>query len=129
MNIARIETTLVTEIKNSDFNNHPPSSISQITLISEPIDDIHVVTKSYVDSLSEMDKIERHVSLVYDDQKNESDNNNLTNLDSILVNRNPSADKELVNRSYVDDPLGDGTFVRFNQKLGNSQGDYPRLSL
>ena len=45
--------------------------------------------------------------------------NNLTNLDSIKVNRNPNSDNELVNKKYLDDELDKSTIVRFNQTLEN----------
>ena len=40
-------------------------------------------------------------------------------MDSITVNRNPNADKELANKNYIDDSIGDGRIVRFNQTLQN----------
>ena len=43
----------------------------------------------------------------------------MTNTDSITVYRNPSADNELSNKKYVDDSIGEGTIVRFNQTLQN----------
>ena len=56
---------------------------------------------------------------MFNDQDNEFDNNKLTNLDNITVNRNPSSDNELSSKKYVDDSIGEGTIVRFNQTLEN----------
>ena len=56
---------------------------------------------------------------MFNDQDNEFDNNNLTNLDSAVVNRNPNLNNELSNKKYVDDSIGEGTIVRFNQTLQN----------
>ena len=53
------------------------------------------------------------------DQDNEFDNNKLTNLDSITVNRDPNLDNELSNKKYVDGQLDKKTIVRFNQTLEN----------
>ena len=41
------------------------------------------------------------------------------NIDSITVNREPSSDKELANKKYIDDELDKNTIVRFNQTLSN----------
>ena len=56
---------------------------------------------------------------MFNDQDNEFDNNRLTNLDSITNNRDPSSDNELANKKYIDDSIGEGTIVRFNQTLQN----------
>ena len=52
-------------------------------------------------------------------QDNEFDNNKLTNLDSITVNRGPNLDNELSNKKYDDDSIAEGTLLRFNQTLEN----------
>ena len=38
---------------------------------------------------------------------------------SITVNRDPGSDNELANKKYVDDSIGEGTIVRFNQTRQN----------
>ena len=48
--------------KKNDFNNHFSSNKSQVTINSEPIDDNHAVTKSYVDSSSENDRNKKDLS-------------------------------------------------------------------
>ena len=62
---------------------------------------------------------------MFNEQDNEFDNNKLTNLDSVTVNRNPNQYNELTNKKYVDDSIGEGTLVRFNQILQN----YLRVSV
>ena len=69
-------------------------------------------TKSYVDSLHESSRNRRDLSSVFDDQDIEFDNNKLTTLDSLTVNRNPRSDNELANKKYVDDSIGDGNVLR-----------------
>ena len=76
-------------------------------------------TKSYVDRLHEINRSRRDLLSVFDDQDNEFDNNKVTNLESITVNRNPNLDNELANEKYIDDSIGEGTIVRFNQTLQN----------
>ena len=56
---------------------------------------------------------------MFNDQDNEFDKNKLTNLDSITVNRDPNLDNELSNKKYVDNSIGEGTLLRFNQTLEN----------
>ena len=74
---------------------------------------------SYVNDLHEINKNRRELSSVFNDQDNEVDNNKLTNLDSNVVNRDPSSDNELANKIYIDDSIGECTIVKFNQTLEN----------
>ena len=58
------------------------------------------------------------MSTVFKDQDNDFDNNKLTNLDSINVDRIPTIDNELTNKKkYVDDSINENTIVRLNQTL------------
>ena len=54
--------------------------------------------------------------MVKNNQDNDLNDENLTNLDSITVNRNPSLDNELA-KKYVDDSLGSHNILRFIQTL------------
>ena len=87
--------------------------------ITSPRTIIELPTRSYVDSLHEINRDRRDLSSVFNDQDNEFDNNKLTNLDSITVNRDPNLDNELSNKKYVDNSIGEGTLLRFNQTLEN----------
>ena len=80
---------------------------------------IELPTKNFVDSLHEINRNRRDLSSVFNDQDNEFDNNILTKLDSVTVKRNPNLDNEVANKKYVDDSIGEGTIVRFNQTLEN----------
>ena len=66
--------------------------------------------------------------MVKNNQDNDLNDNKLTNVDSITVNRNPTSDNELLNKKYIDDELDKNTIVRFNQTLQNylkvSVGDH-----
>ena len=57
--------------------------------------------------------------MLKNNQINNLNDNNLINLDSITVKRNPFLDNELANKNYIDDELDKNTKVRFNQKLEN----------
>ena len=59
------------------------------------------------------------VDLVKNNQHNDFNDNNLKNIGSITVNRNPTLDSEVANKNYVDDELDKNTMVRFNQTLEN----------
>ena len=64
----------------------------------------------------EIDKIS-HQNLTIN--SNEFDNSKPTNLDSVTVNRDLSSDNEPSNKKHVDDSIGEGTIVRFNQTIEN----------
>ena len=53
------------------------------------------------------------------DQDNAFDDNKLTNLDSVSVNRKSSSDNESANKKYVDESLGIGNILKFDQTLEN----------
>ena len=57
--------------------------------------------------------------MLKNNQDNDLNDNKLTNLKSITINRNPSFDNELANKKYVDGELGKNTTVRFEQTLQN----------
>ena len=59
------------------------------------------------------------MSTAFIDQDNEFDRNKLTNLVNNTVVRNPTTDSELSNKIYVDDSIGEGSFLSFNQSLQN----------
>ena len=52
-------------------------------------------------------------------EDNDPNDNKLTNLDSITVNRNPASDNEVANKNYIDDELDKNTILRFNHRLQN----------
>ena len=74
---------------------------------------------SYIDNLDEINSNRRELSSVFNDQDNEFEHNELTNLDSITVNRDPTSDNELVNKKLVDESIDNGNMLRFNQTLQN----------
>ena len=87
--------------------------------LTSPKTIIEIPTKSNVDSLHESSRNGRHLSSVFNDQGNEVDNNILTNLDSVTVNRDPSLDNELSTKKHIDIELDKNTIVRFSQTLQN----------
>ena len=59
------------------------------------------------------------VIFLKNNQDNDFNNNKLTNLYFVTVNRDPSSDNEVSNIKYVDDSIAAGTLLRFNQTLSN----------
>ena len=57
--------------------------------------------------------------MVKNNQDNDFNDNILTNIDSITINRNPTSSNELANKKYIDGSIGEDTIVRFNQTLQN----------
>ena len=61
----------------------------------------------YVNGLHESSRNRRDLSSVFNDQDNEFDNNILTNLDSVTINRVPNQDNEQSSKKYLDDSIGE----------------------
>ena len=123
------QSTLVRNNQDNDFSNYNLTNINIITLNKQAKTDDEVITKAYVDQFhQENERSRRDVGLdfyneskdlVRKNQDNDLNDNNLTNLDSVQVNRNPTLDHELSNKKYIDDSIGEGTLLRFNQTLQN----------
>ena len=123
------EVSLVRNNQDNDFNNNNLTNINSITLNTQAENDNQVITKSYVDQFHQANERNRRdlglgfynedIDLVKNNQDNDFNDNKLTNLDSIQVNRNPTLDNEVSNKKYIDDELDKNTIVRFNQTLSN----------
>ena len=123
------QSSLVRNNQDHDFNNNNLTNINSITLNEPAENDNEVITKAYVDQFHQENERSRRDlgkdfydesnDLVKNNQNNNLNNNKLTNLDSITVNRNPKLDNEVTSKKYVDDSKGEGTIVRFNQTLTN----------
>ena len=72
---------------------------------------IELPNKSAVDSLHESSKNRPDLSSVVNDQDNEVGNKKLTNLDFVVVNRNPTSDNEVTNENYVEDSIEEVTVL------------------
>ena len=92
-----------------------PYDLTPILYVQNALSDVI----SYADILHEINRNRRDLTSVFNDQDNKFDDNKLTKLDSVTVNRNPSADDELSNKNNVDDSIRKGTILRFNQTLTN----------
>ena len=86
---------------------------------------IEFPAKPYVDSLHQSSRNRRDLSSVFNDQDKELDNNKLTKLDGVTVNRDPISDNDLSTKKYIDNNLEKITILGFNQTLQN----YLKLSV
>ena len=91
--------------------------------------DNEVITKAYVDQFHrEKERSRRDLGIDFYNESSDLVNNNqdnafndkkLTNIDSVVVNTEPTSDNEIANKKYVDDSLGGGNILRYNQTLKN----------
>ena len=96
------ESSLARNNKDNDFINHNLSKINSITLNKQAENDNEVITKAYVDQFHQEKKQSRRdlglnfydesSDLVKNKQNNDLNDNKITNLDSITVNRNLTSD-------------------------------------
>ena len=102
------EISLVRINQDKDFNNGNLTKISIITLNNQAVNGSQVITKAYVDQFHQEYKRSRRdlgldfygqsSDLVTNNQDNNSNDNKLTNSDSVFVSRNPSSDNELAKK-------------------------------
>ena len=123
------ESSLVRNNRDNGFGNYNLTNINSNTLNKQAENDNEVFTKAYVDQFHQENKRSRRdlridfynesSDLVKNNQDNDLNDNKLTNLDSIKVNRNPILQNELASKAYTDDELDKNTILRFNQTLEN----------
>ena len=83
--------------------------------------------KAYVDQFHQenersrrdvgLDSYNESNDLVKNNQDNDFNDNKLTNINSITINNNPADNDHVSNKKYVDDLIGEGTLLRFNQTV------------
>ena len=105
------ETSLLRNNKNNDFANYNLTNINTITLNKQAENDNEVITKAYVDQFHQENERSRRDlgfdfnnesnDLVKNNQDNDLDDNKLTNIDSITVNRNPASDLNLQTKNML----------------------------
>ena len=123
------EISIVRNNRDNDFGNYNLTNINSITLNKQAENDNEVITKAYVDQFHEENERSRRdlgidfynesSELVKNNHDNDLNDNKLTNIDSITINRNPILDNEVSNKKYIDDELDKNTIVRFNLTLQN----------
>ena len=129
------EISLVRNNQDNDFNNNKLTNLNSIILNKQAENDNEVITKAYVDQFhQENERSRRDLGIDFHDESNDlvktnydndPNDNKLTNIDSITINRNPTSDHEVTNKKYIVDELDKNAFLRFNQTLQN----YPKVSV
>ena len=104
------EPSLVRNNKDNDFGNYNLTNLKSITLNKQAENDNEVITKSYVDQFHQENERSRRDldidfynesgDLVKNNQDNDLNDEKLTNLDSITINRNPTSHNE-VSKKYI----------------------------
>ena len=97
--------------QDKNFNNNKLTNINSFTLDKRTENDNEVLTKAYVDQFhQENERSRRDPGLIFYDESsdlvkinrdNDINDKKLTNLDSITVNRNPTADDELAKKNIL----------------------------
>ena len=121
------EESLVRNNQYDNYNINNLTKINSITLNKQAEKDNEVITMAYVDQFHNDDErirrdlglsnFNEEVDLVKNNQDNGFNDNELTNVDSTTVNRNPTSDDEVSIKKYNDDELDKNTILRFNQTL------------
>ena len=121
------EISLVRTNKDNDFGIYNLNNINSFTSSTQAVNDNQVITKAYLDQFHQENERSRRDlgidfhdesnDLVENNQDNDPNDNKLTNLDSITVNKNPSLDNEVSSKKYIDDEFDKNTILRFNQSL------------
>ena len=123
------ETSLLGLDPNEKLDLDNQDSIILNSTLTSPKKIIEIPIKAFIDSLHEekersrkdlgVDFHDESSDLLKYNQDNDLNDNKLTNLESLVVNREPSSDNELANKKYIDDQLDKNTIVTFNQTLQN----------
>ena len=123
------QSSLVRNNQDNDFNNKNLTNINSITLNNQAVNDNQVITKAYVDQFHQenersrrdlgLDFYNESSDLVKNNQDNDFNDNKLTNINSIIINNNPTDDNHVCNKKYIDEEIDKNTIVRFNQTLTN----------
>ena len=112
---------------NETLDSDNQDSILLNSTLTSPMKIIEIPTKACIDDLHDenersrrdlgIDFYDESSDVVNKNQDNDLNDNKLTNLDSITINRNPSTHNEVSNKKYIDDELDKNTTLRFNQTL------------
>ena len=129
------QSSLVRNNQDNDFDNNNLTNVNSITLNTQAVNDNQVITKAYVDQFHDDNERNRRdvglsfyneeVDLVKNNQDKDFNDNKLTNINSITINKSPTDNDHVSNKKHVDDQLDKNTIVRFSQTLDN----YPKVSV
>ena len=92
---------------------------THITFNFEPIDDKLPTTIAYAYSLSESNRKRRDLSVMFNNQDNDFENDSLTYLESIRFKTKPLLDEQVSTKIHVLVELHKNTVLKFNQTKRN----------
>ena len=123
------QSSLVRKNQDNDFGNYNLTNINSITSNTQAVNDNQVITKAYVDHFHQENERSRRdldidfynesSDIVKNNQDNAFNDNKLTNINSIILNNNPTDNNHVSNKKYVDDEVDKNTILKFNQTLEN----------
>ena len=123
-----LNTNLVRQDRDNDFDNHSLYNVSSISVTSQAVNDKELVSKAYVDSFhQEHERTRRDVGLEFYDeandlvknnQNNDFNNYSLTNIKSIQINDDHISPQDATNKIYVDTTIDEFSIIR-NNKINN----------
>ena len=121
------EPSLVRNNRDNVFENNNLTKKNSITVNTQAVNDNQVFTKAYVDQFDqENERSRRDLGIDFFDELSDLVRNNkdkdlniekLTNLDSLIGNREPTLDDEMAIKNFIDDELDNNTILRINQTL------------
>ena len=120
---------MVRNNQDNNFNKYNLTNINSITLYTQAVNENQVITKAYVDQFHQENELSRQdlginffdelSDLLKKTQDNKFNDNKLTNIGSITVNRSPTSNNQVTNKKYVDDSIKNGHVLRFYRTLEN----------
>ena len=123
------ESSLLRSDPEEKLNLDKQDSIVLDSTLTSPETIIQVPSKAYTDGSQKeneqsrrdlgMDIFDEPSDLVKNNEDSNLNDNKLTNLDSVTVNREPDSYNEVANKKYIDEELDKNTILRFNQTLQN----------
>ena len=109
------ELSLVRNNKDNDFVNYNLTNVNSITLNTQAVNNNQVITKAYVDQFHQknersrrdlgIDFYDESSDIVKNNQDNDFNDNKLTNVNSIMINNNPTDNNHVSNKKFIDDQL------------------------
>ena len=123
------QQSIVRNNQDNNFSKYNLTNINSITLNKQAENDNEVITKSYVDQFHQENERTRRdlgisfynesFNIVKNNQDNDFNNNKLTNINSITINKNPTNNNHVCNKKYVDDQLDKDTLLRLDDDSNN----------
>ena len=130
------ETSLLRLDPNETLDLDNQDSITLNSTLTEPKTIIEIPTKAYIDGLHDENERNRRdldidfyiesSDLVKNNQDNDFNDKKITNINSIIIDKKPSSDNEVINKKNFNDEVDKDTIVRLND---NSNDRYLKVNI